>query len=103
MAPRNFDTFDPSSLQQTEDDIITTHIPSTHTTTNTNTPQLQQTPQQYQIINNEEKEFKPKIVWKNVLIFLYLHIAAIYGIYLCAYAKYQTLAFGKIELFSNEN
>ena len=22
MAPRNFDTFDPSSLQQTEDDII---------------------------------------------------------------------------------
>jgi hypothetical protein len=89
MAPRNFDTFDPSSLQQTEDDIVSTHFPSTHTS-NANTTPIQQN----QIIN-DEKEFKQKIVWKNVLIFIYLHIAAIYGIYLCAFAKYQTLIFGK--------
>lgn len=89
MAPRNFDTFDPSSLQKTEDDVVvSTNFPSTHTSSNAITSPIQQNE-----IINDEKEFKPKIVWKNVLIFIYLHIAAIYGIYLCAFAKYQTLIF----------
>lgn len=42
-------------------------------------------------------EFKD-IVWKNVIIFLYLHGAAIYGIYLLAIreAKFMTFVLGMI-------
>lgn len=89
MAPRNFDTFDPASLQQTEDDIITTHFPTSQPV------QVHPVPQEDIVLDDEKKDFKPQIVWKNVAIFTYLHIAAIYGVYLCAYAKYQTLIFGK--------
>jgi hypothetical protein len=76
MAPRNFD---PISIQPTESDIITGQHQSTEDST-------------HEIIT--VKEYKPKIVWKNVLIFTYLHIAALYGLYLCQFAKYQTLIFG---------
>ena len=87
MAPRNFDTFDPSSLQQTEDDIINTHFsPASTNNIQQHSPPISTT--------NNEKVFKPKIVWRNVLIFTYLHVAALYGIYLCGFAKYQTLIFG---------
>lgn len=42
-------------------------------------------------------EFKD-IVWKNVIIFLYLHGAAIYGVYLMAIgeAKFMTFVLGMI-------
>ncbi|KAL6268608.1 hypothetical protein P5V15_001740 [Pogonomyrmex californicus] len=36
--------------------------------------------------------YKWKIVWKNVVIFAYVHLAAIYGLYLCFFkAKYWTI------------
>lgn len=37
-----------------------------------------------------------QIVWRNVLVFIYLHAAAIYGFYLCfTAAKLATLAWGE--------
>jgi len=52
------------------------------------------------IVTDEESKEKSKyvrrIVWRNVLIFLYLHFAAIYGIYLVFIsAKLMTTIFGK--------
>jgi len=52
------------------------------------------------IVTDEESKEKSKyvrrIVWRNVLIFLYLHFAAIYGIYLIFIsAKLMTTIFGK--------
>lgn len=44
---------------------------------------------------------KLKIVWRNVIIMSYLHVAAVYGVYLCwTSAKWQTTATGKIVLQS---
>lgn len=48
----------------------------------------------------EESKNKPKyvrrIVWKNVLIFSYLHLGAIYGVYLSFIsAKLATIVFGE--------
>lgn len=42
----------------------------------------------------EDKQSIPtQIVWKNVVIYIYFHIAALYGIYLCfASAKWATIA-----------
>ncbi|XP_014270364.1 acyl-CoA Delta-9 desaturase [Halyomorpha halys] len=40
------------------------------------------------------KPFKPKIAWANVLGFLFLHLACLYGLYLFHRAKFLTLAFG---------
>lgn len=37
-------------------------------------------------------DYKWKIVWKNVFIFSYIHLAAIYGIYMaCLHAKYWSV------------
>lgn len=42
----------------------------------------------------EMPEYKVSIVWRNVAIFLYLHISAIYGLYLCfTSAKWQTILY----------
>jgi hypothetical protein len=48
--------------------------------------------------NNEiiDKTFKPR--YKNILILSIFHICAIYGIYLCAKAQYQTIIFGKLNI-----
>ena len=35
------------------------------------------------------------IVWKNVFVFSFLHLAAVYGVYCCFYSKPMTLLFGK--------
>lgn len=35
------------------------------------------------------------IVWKNVILFIYLHLGALYGLYLCFYCKGSTIVFGK--------
>lgn len=45
-------------------------------------------------IPKEKYEYKLKIVWRNVVIFLYLHLAAVYGLYLCfTSAKWKTIVF----------
>lgn len=45
--------------------------------------------------------FKRKIVWFNALGFLVLHLAALYGIYLCFYAKFLTSVWmGSVALIS---
>ena len=44
----------------------------------------------------QEKEFDIstlKIVWRNVFIFAFLHLGALYGIYCCFFCKWQTLLF----------
>lgn len=39
---------------------------------------------------------KLKLVWRNIIAFGYLHLAAVYGAYLMfTSAKWQTIAFGK--------
>ena len=35
------------------------------------------------------------IVWRNVAVFIMLHFGALYGLYTCFYAKWQTNLFGK--------
>ena len=50
-------------------------------------------------VSNLEKkkaDFKPEIVWRNVIIFVVLHLMAFYGVYCCFHAKTQTLIFGRI-------
>lgn len=40
---------------------------------------------------------KLKLVWRNIIAFGYLHLAAVYGAYLMfTSAKWQTIAFGKL-------
>ncbi|XP_025993436.2 (11Z)-hexadec-11-enoyl-CoA conjugase [Solenopsis invicta] len=39
----------------------------------------------------DKTDYEQKIVWKNVIIFMYIHIAGIYGLYLCIFrVKYWT-------------
>ena len=45
---------------------------------------------------NKSTEEPLQIVWRNVLIFVYLHLAAVYGFYvLCVHAKWATALWGK--------
>lgn len=49
----------------------------------------------------EKKQLNQKIVWRNVILFAYLHLAALYGILLIfTSAKIATIIFG---LFINLN
>lgn len=42
----------------------------------------------------EKRELK--LVWRNILLFIYLHVAAVWGMYLMlTSAKLATVAFGK--------
>lgn len=46
--------------------------------------------------NQQEEEDKIHIVWENVLKVVYLHFAAMYGLYLAiTSAKWLTLIFGE--------
>lgn len=48
------------------------------------------------LAKSEEVPYKRQIVWKNVVLFIYLHLAALYGLYLVfTSAKMNTLIFGK--------
>ena len=43
----------------------------------------------------DRKLIKNEIVWFNVILFTFLHIGALYGVYLLMFtAKWQTVAFG---------
>lgn len=51
-----------------------------------------------QVTSEEKSSGDPplQIVWRNVLIFIYLHAAALYGFYLCfTAAKWATLSWCK--------
>jgi len=50
--------------------------------------------------NNEKQakklqkiDYEWKIVWKNVIIFVYIHLASIYGLYLCCLRCFQFRTF----------
>lgn len=46
--------------------------------------------------NKTHDDFKLKIVWRNVLMFSFFHLAALYGVYLSiTSAKWATVIFGK--------
>lgn len=53
-----------------------------------------------QIIAEELKkpsDRKLQLVWRNIILFIYLHIVALYGLYICfTNAKWTTLLFGKL-------
>lgn len=41
-------------------------------------------------------ERKLQLVWRNIILFTYLHIVAVYGLYLCfTSAKWATVFFGE--------
>lgn len=47
--------------------------------------------------SREKSKYVRRIVWRNVVIFLYLHIASLYGIYLaCTSAKWMTVIFATL-------
>ncbi len=44
------------------------------------------------------KEYKLKLVWRNIILFVYLHVAALYGAYLAlTSAKLLTDIWGRLE------
>lgn len=44
----------------------------------------------------KDQEYKPVIVWRNVLYLSYFHLSALYGLYLVfTSAKFVTFLFGK--------
>ena len=46
--------------------------------------------------SKEKRQYKLQIVWRNVIIFVFLHVGALYGIYLMlTSAKIATIIFGK--------
>ena len=48
------------------------------------------------VIDAPKTKYKRQIVWRNVIIFAYLHIGAVYGLYLAlTSAKWATLLFGE--------
>ena len=57
-------------------------------------------PEEKQEDSNKDpsKEYRLEIVWRNVMVFVYLHVAAVYGFYLLlTAAKWSTVA------WSNDN
>lgn len=48
--------------------------------------------------NSDNKDYKWKIVWRNVIAFVYLHVGALYGLYyLVTSAKFATFAWSKYQ------
>lgn len=48
------------------------------------------------VIETPKKKYERRIVWRNVLIFAYLHLGAIFGLYLVfTSAKLLTSLFGE--------
>lgn len=51
--------------------------------------------------NEESESTEVKLVWRNIILFVYLHIAALYGFYLMlTSAKIKTALWG--EYFNNK-
>lgn len=48
----------------------------------------------------KEKQFKPKIVWRNIYLFIFLHVSVLYAIYLSVTVRpWKTLLFGKSNMY----
>lgn len=46
--------------------------------------------------SDKKEQYKREIVWRNVLIFIYIHIGGLYGLYLLIFeADLRTFLFGK--------
>jgi hypothetical protein len=70
-----------------EDDSADTLSPSVSRT---------DTVEKQRIVTNATREYKLQIVWRNVILFAYLHLAALYGAYLLVTsAKWPTVIWGK--------
>lgn len=55
-----------------------------------------ETLEEIQSLSESKKKIKRQIVWRNVIIFMYLHLGAIYGLYLVfTSAKIVTTLFGE--------
>lgn len=47
-------------------------------------------------------DFKLQLVWRNIILFAYLHLSAVYGLYLMfTSAKLSTTAWGKSAFYIN--
>lgn len=90
MAPR-IEDFEPKIIERKPTDSIN----------DTNPVQAQNANARESIANEiQAKKEDPNEVylpirWRNVVVFTLLHIGALYGIYCCFHAKYQTLIFSK--------
>ena len=78
MAPRP-EEFDPKTIEQKEDEINDI---------------LKSKGNHVDLL--KEKKYERQLVWRNILLFIYLHSAAAYGLYLMLYAKYQTNLYGEL-------
>ena len=48
---------------------------------------------------SSKEDYRLQIVWRNVAIMAYLHMAALYGLYLCfTSAQFKTVVAGKMSL-----
>lgn len=55
---------------------------------------------QHQEVKNNKDGYKLRLVWRNIILFAYLHAASIYGFYLMfTSAKLLTSGWGKFRLF----
>lgn len=79
MAPTP-EEFDPKTLEQKEDEINEI---------------LHSKNDNVDKISAADAKFDGPLVWRNVIIFIFLHTGALYGIYLVPSAKAATNAFGK--------
>lgn len=53
-----------------------------------------------QKLQKQKVFYEWRIVWKNIAIFLYIHLAAIYGLYvICFQAKRWTIIWGKYIIY----
>lgn len=87
MAPNLFGTSASLFLEASQQNLIQ----EKSTTDKTSTPKLET-----QKSLRSKSKYKWKIVWRNVIAFLYLHISAVYGLYLCfTGAKLITVIYSK--------
>lgn len=87
MAPNLFGTSASLFLEASQQNLIQ----EKSTTEKTNTPKLDT-----QKSLRSKSKYKWNIVWRNVIAFLYLHISAVYGLYLCfTGAKLCTVIYSK--------
>lgn len=57
---------------------------------------VDQTTEQQPKSKDDKKKYQWKIVWRNVIAFIYLHVGAVYGLYLCLTgAKFLTVLWCK--------
>lgn len=59
-------------------------------------PEVRSQTQSSKTITKDQNQYKWHIVWRNVIFFIYLHYAGLYGLYLLlTQARWYTVLFGK--------